>query len=159
VDAWIIQNPGFTTYDEPYTPQCVGISWIGQKYANELLIDLETGRPEPCYENYPDWTAVAQATSLIIFNSTDCSGDPYFAGPGGVWHFVVNGELYEPGAPVGESWGLDTDEPVAHYPDSDGVCKDRSNDTFYEAPVELVPGKPEFIDYFDNPPYTVKIVY
>jgi hypothetical protein len=157
VDAWIVQSPG-VPYGEEYAPVCVDVLWIGQRNANSLAIDLETGRPEPCYESYPDWTTAAAANSSIIFNSTNCSGAPYSAHPGSGVRYVVDGELYEVRGPIAGPWGLGTDEPYSQYPNSDEVCVDQSA-TPYQQVQAILPGDPEFIDYFDNPPYTVKIVY
>jgi hypothetical protein len=131
------------------------VQWVGQRNANFLSIDLETGRPEPCYESYPNWTAAAQANASIYFNSVDCSGALY-ADAWSAPRYLVDGVLYEARGPVLGPWGSGTDESVSLYSGTD--CSDQSSSTYLEV-QELLPGDPEFVDFFDNPPYTVKIVY
>jgi len=153
VDAWLEQNPA-PAYGAPYAPDCVPVQSIGQQPAGYLLLDLATGRPEACYDEEQKFGASSspfQADSY--FNSTDCSGQAtaicFIVNPARI---NVNGVLYEAHGSLLGPWGQGTGG-------SNGTCVDVSASETATALCAFVPVPAAFVDAFDNPPYSVRIVY
>jgi hypothetical protein len=164
VDAWIAQNVGVDygdvydgyVYNEATGAKCVYVTYLGQRNAGNLMLDLATGRPEPCYPNYADWHAAGVASgSWMGFNSADCTGTPYgLVGPGLLFH--VDGVLYS-AAGDEKAFGAGTGQSLSAL-SGNGACEDWSSDPAFTARA-FVPADPDFIDAFDNAPYTVELAY
>lgn len=150
----------YTAYGDTVDRACINLLWIDQRNAAELQLHLATGTFEPCYDAYANFTAAAKSSEgvyYIRFHSTDCTG-PGYAPMQIPARMNVAGVLQEPHGAALAPIGAGTGEPASQYDDK-GACKDVSAEGPFNDLRAYVPVDPEFKAAFNNPPYSVKIVY